>query len=282
MLKTRIVKAGFFGHGALFLMVSPVAVNSKAEGLLPDNQPANTIAFELKESSKAAVPYNDSISAASKEETVLPKITLNAAAMQYSQKYIKKNREDLALIEKNSPRYFKIIEAALERYGVPVELKYLAVVESELKSSALSPVGARGPWQLMPSTARDLGLKITRKNDERTNYYKSSIAAAKYLKDLYREFGDWLLVIAAYNSGSGYVYKAIKKSGSRNFWKLQRYLPLETSLHVKRFIATHCFFQEEYSLTVLTTETSAYFKAVAKSKVSYGLSHSHDSIIAVR
>jgi membrane-bound lytic murein transglycosylase D len=283
MLKTRIVKAGFFGHGALFLIVSPVAVNSQAENLLNDKQPSNTIILEQASTPKATALYNDSTGSTPKVETVLPTITLNAAAVQYAQKYIKKNKEDLALIEKNSDRYFRIIESALKRYDVPVELKYLAVVESELKSNALSPVGARGPWQLMPATARDLGLKITHKTDERTHYYKSSNAAAKYLRDLYSEFGDWLLVIAAYNSGSGVVYKAIKKSGSRNFWKLQRFLPLETSLHVKRFISTHLFFQEENSLTMLTkAETNAYFKAVAKAKVSYGLSHSHDSIIAVR
>jgi membrane-bound lytic murein transglycosylase D len=100
-------------------------------------------------------------------------------------------------------------------------LKYLAVIESELKPTATSWVGAVGPWQLMPATARLLGLKVSHKVDERTNYQKSTHAAAIYLKDLYTEFGDWLLVIAAYNGGAGNVYSAIRKSGSRNFWKLR-------------------------------------------------------------
>ena len=118
-------------------------------------------------------------------------------------------------------------------------------------------------WQLMPQTARELGLKCKGKVDERTHAYKSTVAAAKYLKALHNEFGDWLLVIAAYNSGPGYVLKAIKKSGSRNFWKLQRYLPAETRGHVKRYIGTHHYFQEEGSLTVLTkAETIEYQKAV--------------------
>jgi membrane-bound lytic murein transglycosylase D len=142
-------------------------------------------------------------------------------------------------------------------------LKYLAVIESELKTSALSCVGALGPWQLMPETAQDLGLKINRHVDERTNYSKSTKAAALYLKDLYAKFGDWLLVLAAYNSGPGPVYAAIHKSGSKNFWALQDYLPAETRGHVKRFIATHYHFEGKGSVTTLTkAENIEYSKTV--------------------
>jgi membrane-bound lytic murein transglycosylase D len=124
-----------------------------------------------------------------------------------------------------------------------------------------------GIWQLMPGTAKTLGLAVTKKYDERKLTYKSTKAAAKYLNDLYDQFGDWLLVLAAYNSGPGPVYTAIKKSGSRNFWTLQHYLPLETKLHVKRFISTHYFFEGEGSVTTLTkTEAAEYLKALAKFK----------------
>jgi membrane-bound lytic murein transglycosylase D len=141
----------------------------------------------------------------------------------------------------------------LEKYGLPAELKYLAVIESELKSTATSWAGAVGPWQLMPETARVLGLKVNRKVDERKSYTKSTNAAALYLRDLYNEFGDWLLVIAAYNGGPANVYAAIKKSqGSRNFWKLQYYLPAETRMHVKKFIGTHYVFEGQGSVTTLT------------------------------
>jgi len=113
------------------------------------------------------------------------------------------------------------------------------VIESNLKSTALSSAGARGPWQFMSYTARDYGLQVNHLVDERVDYFKSTNAAAKYLLSLYKDLNDWLLVIAAYNGGPGRVYSAIKKSGSRNFWDLQYYLPQESRNHVKKFIATH-------------------------------------------
>jgi membrane-bound lytic murein transglycosylase D len=104
----------------------------------------------------------------------------------------------------------------------------------------------------MPSTARLLGLTVNRRVDERKNYRKSTKAAALYLRDLYAEFGDWLLVIAAYNGGSANVYRAIKKSHSRNFWDLQYYLPAESRNHVKKFIGTQYTLEGQGSVTTLT------------------------------
>lgn len=163
--------------------------------------------------------------------------------MKFVNHYIRNNDECLLVVKKRSEGPFSIIDSVLNHYGLPLELKYLAVIESELKPSALSRVGARGPWQLMPGTAHELGLKVNHRSDERTNYYKSTRAAAKYLRDLHREFGDWLLVLAAYNGGPVPVYKAIHKAHSKNFWTLQRYLPAESREHVKRFIATAYYFE---------------------------------------
>src|SRR5690606_30506303 len=112
-------------------------------------------------------------------------------------------------------------------------------IESNLKSNALSSAGARGPWQFMDYTAREYGLQVNRMIDDRIDYGKSTHAASKYLLSLYKDLKDWLLVIAAYNGGPGRVYSAIKRSGSRNFWDLQYYLPEESRNHVKKFIATH-------------------------------------------
>jgi len=192
-----------------------------------------------------------------------PKVKLNKHELLFAKNYIKNSAEDLVNIQKRSKVPFYIMDSVFNRYGLPVELKYLAVIESELKPSALSRVGARGPWQLMPETAHLLGLKVTRHYDERTNYYKSTKAAALYLKDLYAEFGDWLLVLAAYNGGPRPIYAAIRKSGSRNFWALQNYLPTETRLHVKRFIATHYYFEGQGGITTLTkAENIAYAKSL--------------------
>ena len=167
--------------------------------------------------------------------------------MLYVKNYIKKSRRSLVVIKHRSSIPFNIIDSVFRHYGLPAELKYLAVIESELKPSALSAVGAKGPWQLMPQTAHIFGLKTTRGNDERTNYYKSTQAAARYLKDLYALFGNWYLVIAAYNGGPAPVHSAIKKAGSKDFWALQNYLPGESRRHVKKFIATRYYFETQGS-----------------------------------
>lgn len=181
-------------------------------------------------------------------------VRLNPKALSFVRDYIKENWDELQQVRTTGKVYFNLIENILTQYGLPKELKYLAVIESNLKRTARSKVGAVGPWQLMPQTARDLGLKVTKSNDERKNYYKSTRAAALYLRDLYGELGDWLLVIAAYNGGAANVYHAIRRSGSRDFWSLQYYLPAESRIHVKKFIGTQYTFEGQGSITTLTRE----------------------------
>jgi membrane-bound lytic murein transglycosylase D len=164
---------------------------------------------------------------------------VNPYAETYMQDYLQAHGKYLQERKPMALPYFNLIDGILTQYGLPKELKYLAVIESDLKSNALSVVGARGPWQFMSYTAKDYGLQVNPSIDERTDYYKSTHAAARYLLNLYKDFNDWLLVIAAYNGGPGRVYSAIKKSGSRNFWNMQYYLPEESRNHVKKFIATH-------------------------------------------
>ncbi len=164
---------------------------------------------------------------------------VNPYAENFMQDYLHAHTKYLQNLKETSVSYFNFIDGILVRYGLPKELKYLAVIESNLKTNALSSAGARGPWQFMSYTAKDYGLQVNQYVDDRTDYYKSTNAAAKYLLYLYKDLKDWLLVIAAYNGGPGRVYSAIKKSGSRNFWDLQYYLPEESRNHVKKFIATH-------------------------------------------
>jgi membrane-bound lytic murein transglycosylase D len=174
------------------------------------------------------------------------KAPLNKHLKQFVKTYIHENRNNLNNIKRRSSSPFTMIDAVLKHYGLPHQLKYLAVVESELKTKAVSKVGAVGPWQLMPSTARILGLKVNAHCDERKNYNKSTRAAARYLKDLHVKFGDWLLVFAAYNAGESAVTSAIRQSGSKNYWKLQAYLPEETREYVKKYIATCYYFEGAY------------------------------------
>lgn len=164
---------------------------------------------------------------------------VNPNAESYMQDYLKLHSNNLMQMKGWGQPYFNLIDNILSQYGLPRELKYLAVIESNLNTRATSWVGAGGPWQFMPYTARDYGLVVNNILDERRDYYKSTHAAARYLLTLYSQMHDWLLVIAAYNGGPGRVYDAIKKSGSRNFWSLQYYLPAESRNHVKKFIATH-------------------------------------------
>src|SRR5579859_1129640 len=168
--------------------------------------------------------------------------------------YIRHNDECLTVVRERSEIPFTVIDSVLTRYHLPLELKYLAVIESELKPTAVSRVGAKGTWQLMRGTAHELGLKVNRQTDERKDLAKSTRAAAKYLRDLHREFKDWLLVLAAYNGGPVPVYRAIHRAHSRNFWALQQYLPAESRLHVKKFIATTYYFEREAARPVLVAQ----------------------------
>ncbi|MCX8021022.1 MAG: lytic transglycosylase domain-containing protein, partial [Chitinophagaceae bacterium] len=182
-------------------------------------------------------------------------VRLNPAAVSFVEKYISQYKKNYLELKQKKGHHLQLMEQILEQHGVPGEMKYLAVIESHLNPYITSPAGARGPWQFMPETARKYGLRITQRTDERCDYYKSTHAAARMLTELFTEFGDWLLVLAAYNGGPGNVYKAIRKSGgSKNFWTLQHYLPNESMKHVKKFIATHYIFEGEGGITTLTKD----------------------------
>jgi len=194
------------------------------------------------------------------EEEGLSQVQLNPRAISFVEDYMSKNKKNLEKLKGWGRPYFDMIDAVLTYHGLPRELKYLAVIESYLKTYAVSWAGAVGPWQFMPETGRRMGLKVNAYIDERTDYYKSTHAAAKYLSDLYNIYNDWLLVIAAYNGGPGNVDAAIRKSKSRNFWDLQHYLPAESRDHVKKFIATHYIMEGDGGLTTLTKDETDILK----------------------
>jgi membrane-bound lytic murein transglycosylase D len=147
--------------------------------------------------------------------------------------------------------YFPLFEQELDNHDIPLEMKYLAIVESALNPKARSRVGATGLWQFMYGTGREMKLKIDSYVDERSDPIKSTEAACKYLNRLYSIYEDWDLALAAYNSGPGNVNKAIRRSGGyRNYWNLRSYLPRETAGYVPAFLATMYVFEyaEEHGI----------------------------------
>ncbi len=140
--------------------------------------------------------------------------------------------------------YFPIFEQLLDKYQLPMELKYLAIVESALNPRARSRAGAMGLWQFMPSTGRLYGLHHNSKLDDRMNLYKATEAACQHFSDLYAIYHDWNLVLAAYNAGPGNVNKAIRRAGTTtDYWAIRRYLPRETQSYVPAFVAVNYLMQ---------------------------------------
>lgn len=168
---------------------------------------------------------------------------MNDYVNQFVRKYLQAHNQTLNIVQDQRSSNFSVIDDILAKNHLPKELKYLAVIESALNHNAVSHAGAVGTWQLMQSTARLMGLTVNRKHDERRDWDKSTNAAAKYLNILYNQLNDWLLVIAAYNSGPTPVLRAIERTGSHNFWDIKKYLPRETQGHVLAFIATASIFE---------------------------------------
>lgn len=167
---------------------------------------------------------------------------MNEYVTNFVRQYLSTHNKTLNVVQQKT-NSFSLIDNVLEKNNIPKELKYLAVIESALNHNAVSHAGAVGPWQFMEGTAKLMGLTVNRKRDDRRDLYKSTGAAAKYLSILYEQLNDWLLVIAAYNSGPGVVQRAIERTGSNNFWDIKKYLPRETQGHVLAFIATASIFE---------------------------------------
>lgn len=172
----------------------------------------------------------------------------NNVVQNFIDRYCTRLRGTISYMLGASNFYMPIFEEALEAYQIPLELKYLPVIESALNPRAVSRVGATGLWQFMLATGKQYNLKINSLVDERRDPIKASYAAAHLLSDLYKVFGDWNLVIAAYNCGPGNVSKAIQRSGgSKDYWHIYPYLPRETRGYVPAFIAAN-YMMTYYSL----------------------------------
>jgi len=187
--------------------------------------------------------YPDSVVAARinslNQETTI-ELAFNKVIKDYIYLYANKKRDLTARMLGLAELYFPLIEEQLDRYDIPLEMKYLAIVESALNPTAGSRAGAKGLWQFMYGTGKVYGLKVTTLIDERFDPLQSTIAACEHMNDLYDIYGDWSLVMAAYNSGAGNVNKAIRRSGGvKSYWAIWPFLPRETRGYVPAFIAVY-------------------------------------------
>jgi len=171
-------------------------------------------------------------------------VPYNATVERFIRLYLKTKKDNFSNLMDRANYYFPIFEEALDKYDIPIEIKYLAVVESALKPTAKSSAGAKGLWQFMYHTGKEYGLHVNSYIDERTDPLKATEAACQYLKHLHDRFDDWDLALAAYNAGPGNVSKAIRRSGGlRNYWNIRQYLPSETRGYVPAFYTTFYLFE---------------------------------------
>ena len=184
-------------------------------------------------------------------------IQYNPALEKVIKSYLKYRKRYYPALMAKATYYFPMFEKYLDNYDIPLEMKYLAIVESSLNPTAKSRVGATGLWQFMYATGMQYKLKVSSYVDERQDPLKATIASCQYLSDLFKIFGDWDLALAAYNSGPGNVSKAIKRSGGyRNYWNIRPFLPRETAGYVPAFYATMYLFeyQKEHQLVPKTPQ----------------------------
>ncbi len=192
--------------------------------------------------------------------------------------YLKNRRKSLERLMALSEYYFPMFETQLDNYNIPLEVKYLSIVESALKPRAKSRVGATGLWQFMFATGKQFGLDVSSYVDERSDPIMSTEAASKYLASLYKIFGDWDLALAAYNSGPGNVTKAIRRSGGyTNYWNIRPHLPRETAGYLPAFLATmyifeyadaHGFQPKKPEITYIETDTVRIKQMITLDQVS--------------
>ena len=194
----------------------------------------------------------------------------NPLVRKYIEKYTIERRVDVSKIMGLSKLYFPIFEEYLDKYNLPLELKYLSVVESGLDPLAKSPSGAVGLWQFLLNTSHMFDLEVTSYIDERSDIYKSTDAACKYFQYLYHTFHDWNLVLAAYNGGPGVVRNAIERSGGKtNLWEILPYLPEQTQNYVPAFIAMNYILNYTSAHKIYITEPAYNYHQIDTVKVSY-------------
>ncbi len=211
--------------------------------LTASNLPANVSEDELKE---RILNMN-----------CLVEIRIDEDVIEQVKRYVLQDRGTSKLILARTEQYFNLMDKILMENDLPLELKYLTVVESALNPSARSHMGAVGLWQFMPQTAKHRGLRVDGLVDQRMDVINSTLAAVRYFKLLYEEFGDWSLVIAAYNAGEYRIRKLVEETKAKNFWELKKHLPRQTQKFVPAFIGVS-YLMQFYWVHDLAPDLSTY------------------------
>lgn len=215
-------------QSSLYSQIQDSLVNLDYNEVVYDELPTDTLKMRL-EKLNARTPFN---------------VEYNPLLENVIKSYLKRNKKSMERLMALSTYYFPLFEQKLDMHNIPLEIKYLAIVESALNPRARSRVGATGLWQFMFATGKMHGLDVSSYVDERMDPVLATEAAAEYLSTLYRVFEDWDLVLASYNSGPGNVSKAIRRSGgSTNYWNIRPFLPRETAGYVPAFLATMYIFE---------------------------------------
>ena len=265
-LNVRSVSTSMRSLAVILAVASSISSARGTEGLPQWSRLADEV---LRRAEAEAARLNAQPEDTTPADDSAPTADLHPAVTQFIQYYRGRGAE----IWSNSVRQLQAIRPMVEdtfvRYGVPQELMWLGLVESGYNPFARSPKSAVGVWQFIPDTARRFGLRVGHK-DERTNTTKATVAAAKYLKFLYEMFGDWKLVLAAYNAGEARVQSAIERSGSRDFWTLADagYLPRETRAYVPAVLAAQVLGHESEKGAAKDARTNARSAPVVEAPFS--------------
>lgn len=295
----------FCAFGANYLLAQPIIYNglNDADRVVADIDSA-TIKLRNKLYTKSnfgdeniygfdedAIPeYSDSAYAFRLKvlQTEIP-LDYNNHVKGFIDLYAVRKRKLVSKVLATSKYYFPVFEEIFDRENIPLELKYLAVIESALNPNAVSYVGATGLWQFMAPTGRMYGLTTNSYIDERRDLISSTEAAVNYFKNSYRIYGDWLLVIASYNCGPGNVNKAIRRSGGKkSFWEIMPYLPKETRGYVPAFIAATYVMNYAAEHNLYADDTEMYYhldtvtvdNSVSIEKLAIALNLSREEILA--
>ncbi len=266
MRKTNIflkgfLSANFFRHsaGIAVFMLFTISIMSFRDGKTFENVKKALKSTSDSSSNNSTKAFANLLTDPLADNTALFKTVfkINPAIESFVKEYTRKETEEYTDMKVWGKPYFDIMDEILAKNGLPVQLKYICVIESNLKANTVSHSGATGPWQLMADEGRMFGLVMKKGHDERKDYVKSTEVAAGLFKQLYSQYGDWLMVIAAYNCGTGAMRRAIAKAGTKNYWKVQNFLSAQARNQVKKYIATHYIFEGCGGWTTVSKEETA-------------------------